>query len=60
MKYKIIGLAVAAAILMALIVAVLKKKRYGKILEAIRAKDHGSFDELCSDPLTKFLFPEQI
>ena len=58
MKYKIIGLAVAAAILMALIVAVLKKKRHGRILEAIRAKDHGSFDELCSDPLTKFLFPE--
>ena len=58
MEYTIIALTVAAALLMAAIIAVLKKKQYGKILDAIRMKDHRRFGELCNDELTKFLFPE--
>ena len=58
MKYAIIALTVAAALLLAAIIAVLKKKQYGKILDAIRMKDHQKFVSLCNDDLTKFLFPE--
>ena len=58
MKTIIVGLAVVAALLLASIVAVLKKKQYVKILDAIRMKDHKRFDELCSDRLSRFLFPE--
>ena len=58
MKNAIIALSVAAAFLLAAIIAVLKKKQYGKILEAIRMKDHQRFAVLCNDDLTKFLFPE--
>ena len=58
MNYLIIGSVIMAAITVAVIINVLKKNQYIKILNCIQLRDHKGFENLCENRFTKFLFPE--